>query len=346
MRFFATFLRTIATLAVLYAVIGAIVNPRRELLGDIFPALQPNSRATKLSMLEAHARERPITALILGSSRSMQLGPAALGGLTGQPFFNLAVFSGRAEDFLALYRAASWRLPVIQTIVVGVDPEGFDPREPREQELENNAALMQKLRGKPYHVTDWCRFVGRRLAGLFTIGYVRDVAASVLASRHPPIPMYAFRADGLVEYPKFDREIAAGTFSLDPVLANCTRQAVVQLERLERTDTTRLAYVRTLLSEARARGTEVVLWAPPMHPQYALAVAANRGARANLDRVLNELRAIASETSVPFVDLSRPDSYGSDPSQWYDCIHYRSSEAKRIAAKLAAAMSVSATHGF
>ena len=345
MRFFSTFLRTLATLAVAYAVAAAIVNPRRELIGHFFPALQPNSRATKWSMFEEYRRASPVRGLILGSSRSMMLAPSSLEKLTGQPFFNLAVFSGRAEDYLVLYRAAIAREPDIKIIVVGVDPEGFNPDQPSEQEFDNNAQLVQLLRGSPFTAIDWAAFVGHRLAGLYTVGYVRDVAVSVAALRHRPIPMYAFRPDGSVTYPKFDGEIASGQFSLDRALAACPEGAT-QLASIARTDSTRLGYLRDLVTEARARGATVILWAPPMHPRYEQAVNDNPAARQNLDRALGQVRAIAAELSVPFVDLTRSESYGSDPTAWYDCVHVRSAEADRIAARLTAAAGMNRAHGF
>jgi SAM-dependent methyltransferase len=96
LRFFNTFLRTLATLAIAYAVAAAIVNPRRELIGHFFPALQPNSRATKWSMFEEHRRASPVRGLILGSSRSMMLAPSSSRSSPGNHSSTLP--SSRAEQ--------------------------------------------------------------------------------------------------------------------------------------------------------------------------------------------------------------------------------------------------------
>jgi len=160
MRFFKTFLATLAAMAFANAIAAAIVNPRRELIGHRFPALQPNSRAAKLALLDSFSRGHPVDALVLGSSRSMHLPPELLSRLTGRRFFNLAVFSGRPEDFLALYRAVIARGVPIRSVVIGVDPDALDPVHPPELELKNNPRLTQALNGKPFDVADWMTFAG------------------------------------------------------------------------------------------------------------------------------------------------------------------------------------------
>lgn len=335
MRFFRAFLGTLTLLAAAFALAAAVVNPRRELFGTRFPALQPNSRAVKLVMLDSFAAHHPVRALILGSSRSMKLSPAQLGKLTGQPFFNLGVFSGRPEDFLALYRAATRRHPDINLLLVGVDADGLNPRQPSEGEFENNAELQQALRGAPFSVVDWGKFLAHRAVDLYSMGYARDVLASLNATRHPPTPMYSFDADGSIEFPKYDREIAAGTFSLDRVLATCIDNGVNQLALIRETDVARLRYLRTLIADARAHGVDVVVWSPPLHPRFRAAISQNLLARGNLTRISSDIRRLTREAAVPFVDLESSGDFLPDATAWYDCVHYRSSEAARIAALLA-----------
>jgi hypothetical protein len=337
MRFFKTFLATLAVMAVAFVAAAAIVNPRRELVGHRFPALQPNSRAAKLAMLDTFARTNSVDALVLGSSRSMHLPPALLSRLTGRHFFNLAVFSGRPEDFLAMYRAVVARGLPIRSVLIGVDPDAIDPVHPPELELRNNPRLSQALNGKPFGVSDWLSFAAQRATGVFTVGYLRDGLGSARAARHPPTPMYTFESDGRVEYPKLDRAVSAGQFSLPDTLRGCSPQLVSDMRAFMRSDTTRLARLRELLVEARGRG-DVVVWVPPLQPEVATLVASDTLARRHLQRSVADIRAVAESAGVPVLDLSESGLLEGQPDAWYDCVHYRGPIADRISEQLAATL--------
>jgi hypothetical protein len=344
MRFFKTFLATLAAMAFAYAIAAAIVNPRRELIGHRFPALQPNSRAAKLALLDSFSRGHPVDALVLGSSRSMHLPPELLSRLTGRRFFNLAVFSGRPEDFLALYRAVIARGVPIRSVVIGVDPDALDPVHPPELELKNNPRLTQALNGKPFDVADWMTFAGRRATGLFTVGYLRDVLVSARAVSHPPTPMYTFEPDGRVEYPKLDAALSVGRFSLADSVRRCSSQLVGDVRAFSRSDSTRLAQLRELVAEARPRG-DVLVWIPPMQPDAARLVAADTVAQRNLRRSVAEIRRIVGSADVPVLDLSESTALGPQPDAWYDCVHYRGAIAEHISQRLAATLDSVRRHG-
>jgi hypothetical protein len=344
MRFFKTFLATLAAMAIAYAIAAAMVNPRRELIGHRFPALQPNSRAAKLALLDSFSVSHPVDALVLGSSRSMHLPPELLSRLTGRHFFNLAVFAGRPEDFLALYRAVIARGVPIRSVVIGVDPDAIDPIHPPELELQNNPRLSQALNGKPFDAADWLTFAGRRATGLFTVGYVRDVLVSARAVRHPPTPMYTFEADGRVEYPKLDRALSAGAFSLADTVRGCSSQLVGAVRAFSRSDSTRLTQLRELLAEAKPRG-DVIVWIPPMQPDAARLVAADNRARENLRRSVAEIRRLAEAAEAPVLDLSESTAVGRQPDAWYDCVHYRGAIAEQISQQLAATLDSARRHG-
>jgi hypothetical protein len=274
----------------------------------------------------------------------MHLPPELLSRLTGRHVFNMAVFSGRPEDFLALYRAVIARGVPIRSVFVGVDPDAIDPVHPPELELQNNARLSAALNGKPFGVVDWLDFAGRRATGLFTVGYLHDVLVSARAARHPPTPMYTFEPDGRIEYPKLDGALASGRFSLSDTLASCSSRLVGEVRAFSRSDSARLAQLRELVAEARPRG-EVIVWIPPLQPDAARLVAADSIARRNLRRSVAEIRRVAASGEAAVLDLSEPSALEAEPDAWYDCVHYRGPIADRISKQLAATLDSARRHG-
>src|SRR5947209_1539844 len=102
--FFRIFLAWTFGIVLVYCVLLSVIDPWRHFGGHWFPQIVPVPVHEKLPLFARYQQTAPVTGLILGSSRSMILPPAALDRLTGLRFFNAGVFGGLPEDHLAVYR--------------------------------------------------------------------------------------------------------------------------------------------------------------------------------------------------------------------------------------------------
>ena len=146
----ADFLRhfvVVTTLAV-GCIAGAnyVINPLGLYAPKVFPPLVRTSRSDKLELI--HNFSPKPEAVVLGSSRAMQISPAVVQRLTGLPGFNLAVDSARTEDYYALVRrlvegeGARPRL-----LLIGVDVEAFHDHVAPDDRLLALPALTTYLNG-------------------------------------------------------------------------------------------------------------------------------------------------------------------------------------------------------
>src|SRR5256885_3582007 len=72
-----TIIGTLLVQLTLVVLVFGTVNPEGDLWGNVFPTVTPVSRAQKIRLLAAWEKRAPVQGLIIGSSRSMELDPAA-----------------------------------------------------------------------------------------------------------------------------------------------------------------------------------------------------------------------------------------------------------------------------
>jgi hypothetical protein len=335
MSFIRWFVAAVLGLALAYAALVTVVNPRREFGPTLFPEVIPNSRGMKVAYFEAYNRTTPVQGLILGSSTSMQLDPATFDRLTGQRFFNFAVFAGRPEDELAIYRLLRQRGISLRKIILGVDVQAFDPNLPLAGDFSDNIDLRSSLQGTRATPLDQAKEVGADYKHAMSFSYALDILTSLKVALRPRLPEHAFDPNGRIHSPLWDKERAAGTFDLGGMVDRCTKGVVQVTTTYDHLDTARVRQLDDLLTEIRRDSVALVVWLPPFHPRLAEAIAQSPQAPANAERAKEAIEEMARRHGVPLVDLSLISSFSGDTTHWYDCIHYGPDDADRIAALLA-----------
>ena len=139
----------LAGLAASYLAAVRVVDARAK-FGDplkpwLFPTVVINSRTEKMRLFQTCRQAGEITGLVLGSSRAMKLRPADLDRDTGLRFFNFAVDSACAEDYLAIYRWAVAQGARPKLLVLGLDIEALHDNDPLDGRLEQNGPLLAAL---------------------------------------------------------------------------------------------------------------------------------------------------------------------------------------------------------
>src|SRR5689334_19640877 len=104
MRFLFLFLAALAALSGIYLTAAVIINPYGDFNSSRFPVALLGDRYAKMHLFENFKANGPIDGVILGSSRTMKLDPAAFQRAYRLRFFNFGVTNAKAEDFLALQR--------------------------------------------------------------------------------------------------------------------------------------------------------------------------------------------------------------------------------------------------
>lgn len=346
MRFLTLFLAALLALALLYAGIIRLVDPRGEFGTGLMPVVELDARAEKMRLFREYAATAAPEGLILGSSRAMKMCPRTLELETGHRFFNFAVDNARAEDYLAIYRWAREQDMRIKVLVIGLDVEALHNDDRPEPGLLRSDALRRALGdGELPESGVLARFRGWRLArtikkykATFTIEYLSDAARAVRFSWRPqsrPLPLMEFEPDGYLRYRRWERQRAAGRFRFDQDLERCLTKYLTRFDNMTELSTRRRAYVRQLVDEARADGVRVLVWITSLHPLTARYLEANTGYAALLAATREYEHALATSDGVATYDFSRPESYQGTASGWYDCAHIDETNADRVAVALA-----------
>ncbi len=337
MRFLWAFLGWIGLFTGVLLSALAVVNPRREFSGTRFPALQLNTRQLKGDLFDSALAHEPPAGVIIGSSRSMNLPTDEFTSVTGERFFNFGVFNATIEDDLAVARYVLAKAPNVRNLVVGIDPQSFDAHMGPLPELTHNARLSTALSGSVDSPLRGAIVVARAYRDALTVSYLADVVRSLRNAAHPPEPAYSFNAEGILQYPKADRERRAGTYDWQQHYADCAAVQQGEFATYDSLGASKRAMLDSLISEATTRGVHIVLWIPPFNPALADSVRDKPASSANYQRVVSYLRSSARR---PLVTMADENETSNLPSQtgWYDCMHFDGTNAVAIAHSLATAV--------
>lgn len=337
MRFLAAVLGWVAVFALVYAAAMRLIDPRGQFGTHIFPTVTLDARSDKMALFRAYEARGPVQGLVLGSSRSMKIDPAALSRDSGLRFFNFTVDVARAEDYLALYRWTRAQGAPLKRVLIGLDVEALHNDDVPIANLEHNPALMRALRGPrggPLGPLADAAATVRRYQSTFETSYFRDALGSALtyfAHAQRGAPFMRFAADGYLHYPRWEAERTRGTFDLSREIKACLPGYVSTYRDMTDLSVRRRGDLEALLREARADGVQVTLWITPLHP----ATAELLGAKTRYPEMLLRTRAYVAQLQrrygVQVRDYSAPALYGGTPSGWYDCAHVDEHDALRIA---------------
>jgi len=314
--FVRVFLGSVFCALALVGALNYVVNPDGTYRLRVVPQLLWGARAQKLSLLAA-AHPAP-QALILGSSRVMNLAPADLQRATGLVAFNAGVDVGRPEDFYVLLRYAVERLHLRpRLIVIGVDIEAFHNHEPPHYYLEQPTELTPFLWTQPNPHWRWGKFTK-----LFTYDETRTslLALYRIASGHRDL-IARTDSDGLTHWDGWDRQIASGNLELGPSIRDTISRFAPRYDDYTGVSAQRLEYLRATLDIAHQIGSQAIIFVTPTHPLVEAGLQPH-GYASRKAEVLAALQNISEQTKTPFYDFSSPQEFGGEVSHFIDGVHH------------------------
>jgi hypothetical protein len=284
----------------LVASLNFVVNPFGSYATHLFEPMVLHSRADKLRLLEAAPAPDVV---ILGSSASFALAPAQISRRTGLSAFNASVHGGTPRDYHALLRHLEERGAWPRAVLIALSFEqlrptarvGFEPGDPltRYVAQERPPALAAAA--------------ASLLAADQTDASFRRLRASV--EGNVPPPAYRFAADGL------------GFFTRPPSLALTERRGGNPELTFPEIDDRQWRHLQAVLEACRARGTRVVAFLPPLHPELARLWEETTSLAPIVAELQRRLAAYVPRPVRAVHDFRRLESYGGRPELFLDMRH-------------------------
>jgi hypothetical protein len=252
---------TCCTLA-LIVIANYVINPLGLYPSQLLPPMVWNSAAQKLQLI-TEATPKP-EAVVLGSSRAMQIAPATIKRLTGLSAFNFAVDSARTEDYYVILRrlVEQERLP-LRLLIIGVDVEAFHNRVPPNERLLTIPTLTAYLR-----YGEASRVVRKNLRRLVSLQQTTLSVTSLLRTLHPTSTegVAHFEADGYLRYVRWERQRSDGSFDLMGNIRASINEYTHRFNGFSALSVQRCAYFRDTLAYARAQHIPTIVYVTPLHP--------------------------------------------------------------------------------
>lgn len=324
------FLLTISLLAISYFAVVTIVNPYGQFQGERFPRISPNSRGLKLKLLEQYQRSGPVDVLITGSSRSMKLSPQLVEKLTGERTFNASVFSGGPNDFLAMYRVIRQQGIHPQKVVLGLDVGSLGQDNQPTGDFLSNLTLTSALTGTTPNAARKIWHWLELYKGTLRPYYIKDTALSVWIKLRPRMPVHKFLPDGQLDYELWDRQVRSGTYPRRQQLEDCIDRGMKSLEVSYPVSPELKNDLEQLAIETKQDNVTLILWITPLHPDFLARISQVPQATQNFEQARLQLLEIANKYGLAVKDFTDIKSFGGDPGDWYDCVHFDQSNADRI----------------
>lgn len=332
MTFLGRFALALLVVSVSYVAPLRLVNPEGDFRESLLPPIVVDARAWKMSQLRA-SDVRAYDALVFGSSRSMQLGPQ-LATRFGVHAYNFAVDNAHVEDYLALYHWSKRIGIVPRLLTIGLDLEALHDSDVTDERYSRDAELVGALgdRSAVVAALDSAITELQKYKRMFTTWYVTDAVHSVRVRIAPALPpeTEVIRADGVLGYPRWEAERAAGTFDLEREIAACLPLYVDRFKDMRALSSWRLGLLEQLLTEARADGVGVVMWLTPLHEGTIARLTQTTDYPRLVRLAAQTVGDLAARYGARFRDLSEPASFGASATGWYDCAHVDPSNLERL----------------
>ncbi len=293
-----------------------LVNPEGLYQTHLVPQILWSARPQKTALLKA---ARPVPqAVILGSSRVMNIPPKDVERLTGLVTFNAGVDSAKTEDFYVLLRYAVENLHLTpRLVIIGIDVEAFHNHEPPHYYLQKPSALAAFLRNGTGQYWRWKSFTN-------LLSY-QETQVSALAlyrrARGFTENQTETDSDGYEHFKDFAHRRASGELLLNSEMQSTIQRFSPRYDDYTALSRERLAYMEDTLRYAHEHGIKVVVFTTPIHPEVEDGLRSH-GYMERKREVEQALQQICSVAEVPFYDLSSTVSFGGDPSHFYDGVHF------------------------
>ncbi|MCW5575117.1 MAG: DUF1574 family protein, partial [Burkholderiales bacterium] len=131
-----------------------------------------------------------------------------------------------------------------------------------------------------------------------------------------------FRADGSATFADQKRVVAAEVPAVVARAASASSQYALALARAQgEPDAQLLRHLEDIVSRARSRGVQVLLFMPPLIPELDARLAASAHSGARLRQTKAALRQWAQQHQVPLFDGGPSERYGCLPTEFIDAHH-------------------------
>lgn len=277
-------------------------------------AVLPSDRTYKLGLISKMVK--PPQLLIFGGSRATRFDPAYFKRLTGLTTFNCAFSNGRPTDDWAITRWYLAKHPNVRLHVFwGVEPSLFFAK-------DLDPGLVQD----------------RRLTGAFPQSIIDEAAGKQVAAVGLPRAMLcdagAYDPLGLLTSSWYDYREAHG-MTLDRSVRQWVAMTVTTRLRSVYHSTSwslnEFCFAQTM-ALLNSIGTTPVIVVMPTQP-LAIQLLGEQRWNDNRVRFLNNLRLLQQQYRFAILDYSRIESFGGDAGAFYDGVHVKDVNARRIAAQ-------------
>jgi len=285
----------------------------------VWPAelIVPSERTFKADQIESLGYAPEV--VFFGGSRSMRFQPSFMEKKTGLKGFNLAMTNGKPEDAWAFAHFIHERSPRTQLRWVwGVQISTF-----YERDLEGG--LVQDARLNRYLPLDLLEQQGELLP--------RDPADVPETGR---VELRKYSPDGVVVFNSYDRAEARGRTLKQSLKAYIKRalekQKAAPASAGEKKSRSR-DYFEATLAYLDSIGAQPVIMAMPVHPKVLKAMRAE-GWQERHQRFMAYIESLRDTYDFHFVDLSEIATFGGDPEEFYDGVHIKAANARRVIVEL------------
>jgi hypothetical protein len=273
----------------------------------------PSERSFKADQIEqlGHAPE----VVFFGGSRSTRFEPSHLKERTGLEGFNLAMTNGRPEDAWVFAHFLHERAPDTRLRWVwGVQPTILSDRD-----LE--AGLVQDPRLNRYLPAGLLRAQGESLP---------QTPEEVPASGR--VEQRKYSRDGVILSNSYDRDEAKGVTlasSLEKYIEVALKKQTTGVKPKSDKVTRGREYFEATLGYLNEIGAEPVIVAMPVHPLVLEALRPG-GWQEHHERFVAYLDSLHDQYEFEFIDLSDIESFDGDPDDFYDGVHIKAANGRRV----------------
>ena len=286
-------------------------SPRPPLATTPKGPIVPSDRTYKADLIQK--LPKPPQLLFLGGSRSMRFEPAYAQKLTGLRGFNAAFQNARPEDAWAFVNFLYERSPKTRLRVFwGLQPNLFYDR-------DMDPGLLQDPRLRQFFPPELLAQQDKTLPK--TRAQIHTVNA--LGRRR-------YLADGTLVWNHYDVLEAQGR-TLDQSLAEYIRLALKHTGSGHSRGVVPRAevYFEKTLALLNEHGTSPLLVLMPVHPSVLAAVPSEER---SLELFKAKLAALAQKYTFTVLDMTNIASFGGDPTQFYDGVHIKVANARKVIA--------------
>jgi hypothetical protein len=339
-RYIAVLLVACVLLVAVVAAFNALIDPYAIVSARTVKPAVWSDRRVKVELIDRLSV--PPETIILGSSRAMKLEPRYVTRLSGRPAFNAAVSGGKPVDAYVFTRLLHDRFPGIpQDYLWVVDQEAFapDPINPGVVSTPSLSRYLSKAERVKARVTDlsWL-FSWRTLATSWRtwrhrqerpeLAQSEPKQSTAQASRRPASKI-KFLPDGFRSFDFHDmldargQPLGKGISASRAIYTKRYRSQFPGLAAIQKT------WFERTLALMNSWGSTPVLVLSPMHPEL-LASLRPLGWNRRHREVLAYLSSLRPRYWFVLIDMSEISSFGGSPLLFYDGVHMKVRNCRRL----------------